>query len=358
MLASLDPHSGFLSREEYAQMRTFTSGVLEGVGMDVTLIDGFVRVIAPLEGTPAARAGIQSGDVILKVGDTPLSGLALDQATELMRGAPGTVVVLTVLRHEGEPPLRIELKRERIKLESVRARLLEPGFALLRITQFSDNTALDLERELAALTRQAPLEGAVLDLRNNTGGVLEAAIDAADLFVESGRIVSAEGRTPEARFQRDARPGDMLGGAPLVVLVNGGTASAAEIVAGALQDQRRGVVMGERTFGKGSVQTIMPLDGGTALKLTTARYYTPSGRSIQAQGIEPDVTLVDLRPADSPLDGERTREADLARHLENGAAPRAAAADAAAPGLAVEDPALWQALNALKVARLTRPGGG
>jgi carboxyl-terminal processing protease len=234
----------------------------------------------------------------------------------------------------------------------VRARLLEPGFAHLRITQFSETTAVDLERELAALARKQPLSGVVLDLRNNTGGVLESAIDVTDLFVEQGRIVSAEGRAIDARFHRDARPGDMLGGAPLVVLVNGGTASAAEIVAGALQDHRRGVVMGERTFGKGSVQTIMPLEGGTALKLTTARYYTPNGRSIQAAGIVPDVPLVAMQPSAAVSELAPTREADLARHLDNGQG--AAAAEDADGKLAAQDPMLWQALNALKVARLAR----
>jgi carboxyl-terminal processing protease len=356
MIANLDPHSAFLSREDFAQMRAFTTGMLDGVGLDVTLVAGQVRVIAPMDGSPAARAGILPGDIILRIDDTPLSNLSLDQATELMRGAPGTPVSLTLLREEGEAPLRVELTRERVRIKSVTSRDLGEGLAHLRITQFSETTATDLEREIGRLAKLRPLAGAVLDLRNNSGGVLDAAVDVADLFIESGLIVSADGRAPDARFERRAKPGDLLAGAPVVVLVNAGTASAAEIVAGALQDHRRGVLLGERTFGKGSVQSIIPLEGDVALKLTTARYLTPSGRSIQAEGIVPDVPLLAVSAARRADEGASLREADLARHLEaDGGAARAARASM--DDLLREDPALYQALNALRTARLMRPGG-
>jgi carboxyl-terminal processing protease len=293
MLAELDPHSQFLDAREYEEVRINTSGTYTGVGLELQPDEGRVGVVGPIEGTPAARAGIMAGDVILTIDGEPVDHRNVSQAILRMRGPAGSHVLVTVAREGIPKPLAFDLRRSVVEVHSVRARRLEAGYGYLRISQFSDTTAKDLRRAIAGLNRETEggLRGLVLDLRDNPGGVLEAAVDVADSFLEQGLIVTASGRTREATFQHEAAPGDLLAGAPLVVLVNGGSASASEIVAGALQDQERATIVGTRTFGKGSVQTVMPLSGGRAIKLTTSRYFTPSGASIQGRGITPDVDL-------------------------------------------------------------------
>ena len=293
MLSELDAHSQFLNPREYEEIRISTSGSYSGVGLEIQMAEGRVAIVAALEGTPAAEAGIRSGDFILAIDGEAVDQRNLDQAIASMRGTPGTPVRLTVTR-TGEPePLAFELIRSSVEVHSVRFRLEEPGYGYARITQFSDTTAKDLRRAVAQLRRAAPggLQGLILDLRNNPGGVLEAAVEVADLFLDQGLIVTASGRTRDATFRHEAFPGDLLDGAPLAVLVNASSASAAEIVAGALQDNGRATIIGTRTFGKGSVQTVMPLSDGHAIKLTTSRYFTPTGVSIQGQGISPDIYL-------------------------------------------------------------------
>lgn len=294
MVASLDPHSAFLDAAEYEAMRVSTTGHYSGVGIEVAGQDGKVVVVAPIEGSPADRAGVRAGDVLFEVDGQAVEAGQLERAIERMRGFVGSTVQLTVLR-DGEPePLRFELERSDVHVRTVRAEPLPGRYGYVRITHFNDATPRDLGRLLAGLQADAPLAGLVLDLRGNPGGVLESAVSVADDFLESGVIVRAEGRTPDSRFEMRATAGDALRKAPLVVLVDRGSASGAEIVAGALRDHGRATLMGERTFGKGSVQTVMPLRDGLALKLTTSRYYTPSGTSIHERGIEPDVSLGSL----------------------------------------------------------------
>jgi len=293
MLAELDPHSQFLDPREYEEIRINTSGTYTGVGLELQSDDGRVGVVTPIEGTPAYRAGIKAGDAILAIDGEPVDQANVGQAILRMRGPAGSHVALTVARDGHAEPLAFNLQRSAVDVHSVRSRLLDGGYGYVRISQFSDTTAKDLRREVARLDEAAPggILGLVLDLRDNPGGVLDAAVDVADSFLDEGVIVTASGRTRDATFRHDAVPGDLLAGAPLVVLVNGGSASASEIVAGALQAHRRATVAGTRTFGKGSVQTVMPLSGGRAIKLTTSRYFTPSGVSIQGRGITPDVEL-------------------------------------------------------------------
>jgi carboxyl-terminal processing protease len=293
MIADLDPHSAFLGPAEFQDVRISTTGKYSGIGVDVGIEDGGIVVVTPIDGSPASRAGILPGDVILSIDGLPVDVSDLEDTVARMRGPAGTSVVLLIRRDGEQDPLEIELDRGQVEVQSVRAELLEAGDAYVRISHFTDGTAEALRSALAGLERQAgrPLAGLVLDLRNNPGGVLDAAIAVADAFLDQGLIVSAEGRMPEARFRVNATPGDILNGAPLTVLVNQGSASASEIVAGALKDHRRATIIGTPTFGKGSVQTIIPLSEGHAIKLTTSRYYTPSGMSIHARGVTPDVVV-------------------------------------------------------------------
>jgi carboxyl-terminal processing protease len=293
MVASLDPYSAYLDGEEYDEIKISSSGRYSGVGIEISIEDEQVVVIAPFDGSPAALAGIRSGDVIVTIDGVPVNSSTMSDTIGRMRGAEGSSVKIGIMREGNAEPLLFTLKRSRVDLHSVRAELLEPGFGYLRISQFSETTGDDLGLALKDLRKRngAPLKGLVLDMRDNPGGVLEAAVAVADAFLEGGVIVTAKGRTPDSKFEMDATPGDALNGAPIIVLVNGGTASAAEIVAGALKDHHRAKLMGRTTFGKGSVQTIMPLADDRAIKLTTSLYYTPSGVSINHRGIAPDIEL-------------------------------------------------------------------
>jgi carboxyl-terminal processing protease len=304
MVSSLDPYSAYLDGDEYDEVKISSSGEYSGVGIEVSMEDEEVVVVSPFEGSPAAAAGIRSGDVIATIDGIPVNTTTLADTIGRMRGKEGTSVKIGILREGSAEPLQFTLKRSRVELHSVKAELLEPGMGYVRISQFSETTGEDLEAALKDLRKRngAALKGLVLDLRNNPGGVLEAAVAVSDTFLNSGVIVSAKGRTPESKFEMDATPGDALNGAPIVVLVNGGSASAAEIVAGALKDNHRAKLMGRTTFGKGSVQTVIPLSGDRAIKLTTSLYYTPSGISINHRGIAPDIELErDPKPPSVPV---------------------------------------------------------
>ncbi|MFT6339935.1 MAG: carboxyl-terminal processing protease [Alcanivorax sp.] len=351
MLYELDPHSSYLTPDQFDDLQVTTTGEFGGLGIEVTMEDGFVKVVTPVDGSPASKAGIQAGDLILKIDQTFVKGLTLSEAVELMRGEIGSEIELMVLSEGDEKPHQVTLERDKIQLHSVKSRILEPGLGYLRISQFQNNTGNDARKALDKLAKEDSLRGLVLDLRNNPGGVLGGAVEVADLFMDNGLIVYTQGREKSSRSDFNAKPGDRLNGMPMVVLVNGGSASASEIVAGALQDQGRAIVVGNRTFGKGSVQTVLPLSKDKALKLTTARYYTPDGRSIQAEGIEPDIA-VDVVTKLEVREDMQVREADLPRHLnnENGESRD----DGKRLSLAQEDYALAQALSVLKGVVLAR----
>jgi carboxyl-terminal processing protease len=356
MLGNLDPHSDFLEKSDYQDMQDLTSGEYNGIGVDVGVDqDGNIIVVAPVDGSPAAKAGIQSGDAILSVDGTSTDGLSLDQASELLRGKLGSKVTLELQGQDQDRPYTVKLTRQEIKVASARGELLQKGYGYLRVADFGDDTQSALLSSMKELTRKngGPLAGLVMDLRDNPGGLLDAAVAVSDDFLDSGVIVTAKGRAADASLTRNATPGDLLDGAPLVVLVDGGTASAAEIVAGALKDQHRALIVGNQTFGKGSVQTVIPLPDGDAVKLTTALYYTPSGRSIQAEGIDPDVDVDALQlAADDQQQASPEKEANLHSHLANpNTAPApvtGAAAIRAEDTLAAKDFQLYQALNILK----------
>ncbi|MDH4049734.1 MAG: S41 family peptidase [Gammaproteobacteria bacterium] len=297
MVADLDAHSQFLDAAEYEDIRISTTGSYSGVGLEVSTEDGEILIVTPIDDTPAQRAGILPGDVITAIDGTSVAAEGLQKTIGRMRGRPGSLVTITLLRGEEKEVHVFSLRRESIQVASVRHELLDPAYGYVRVSQFNDTTADELSRAIDDLLQQAQkaqgnmLSGLVLDLRNNPGGVLDAAVDVSDLFLDSGIIVTADGRTPESRFTRKAHRGDILDGAPMVVLVNSGSASASEIVAGALRDHHRALILGTSTFGKGLVQTVMPLSRGRAIKLTTSRYYTPSGESINETGITPDVIV-------------------------------------------------------------------
>ena len=307
LVNGLDPYSTYLDAEEYADLRVSTAGTYAGIGIEVSTADRALRVVRPFRGSPAAAAGIQSGDMISAIDGMPVSDL--DAAMSRMRGPRGSTVKLAVVRTGQALPLEFTVERAQVDVHSVAALLLEGGVVYTRITAFSDTTAEDFTTGIARLRRDLKTKprGIIIDLRNNPGGVLESAVEVADQLLEDGIIVTAEGRTPAARFTMQATPGDVLPGVPVIVLVNGTTASAAEILAGALQDHHRATLLGRRTFGKGSVQTVMPLSGGRAIKLTTSRYHTPSGRSIQGSGIEPDHVFEDIDGQPVDLDDARAR---------------------------------------------------
>ncbi len=322
MVASLDPYSAYLDGDEYDEVKISSSGRYTGVGIDLSIEEDQVVVIAPFDGSPAALAGIRSGDIIVTIDGIPVNTNSLADTIGRMRGAEGTSVKIGIMRGDNPEPMLFTLKRSRVDLHSVRGEMLESGYAYVRISQFSETTGDDLNSTMKDLRKHnaAPLKGLVLDLRDNPGGVLEAAVAVADAFIDSGVIVTAKGRTPDSKFEMDATPGDVLNGAPIVVLVNGGSASAAEIVAGALKDQHRAKLMGRTTFGKGSVQTIIPLSDDRAVKLTTSLYYTPSGVSINHTGIAPDIELErDPKPPATPVPDSaplQQRDSGVKRALE------------------------------------------
>ena len=335
MLTGLDPHSSYLNAEAFKELQVGTQGQFGGLGIEVGMEDGLVKVISPIEDTPAYHAGMKSGDLIIKLDDTMVKSLTLSDAVKRMRGKPGSKIVLTVIRKETPKPLTFTITRAIIKVKSVKSKLIEPGYAFVRITQFQERTGENLASALNTLFKQnkEPMKGLVLDLRNDPGGLLNSSVAASAAFLpKDALVVYTEGRNSAAKLRLSATPNDYLHDlekdylknlpaavktVPMIVLVNGGSASASEIVAGALQDHKRAVIMGTQTFGKGSVQSVLPLGNNTAIKLTTARYYTPNGRSIQAKGIVPDIVVED--PATAGLDQSfRMREADLEHHLTNG----------------------------------------
>ncbi|MDX1505078.1 MAG: S41 family peptidase [Spongiibacter sp.] len=353
MLSGLDPHSDYLDADSFDNLQSHTTGEFGGLGIEVGMENGFVKVVAPIDDTPAQRAGIQPGDLIIQIDNQPVKGMSLQEAVALMRGPKGSKITLNILREGVNAPIEVELRRDTITVASVRGEMLQPGYGYLRISQFQSRTGQDLRKELEKLkATRGGLRGLVLDLRNNPGGLLQASVQVADTFLSDGLIVYTEGRLPNAysRYMANSdTPGDST---PLVVLINGGSASASEIVAGALQDHRRAIILGTQSFGKGSVQTVLPLSEDSAIKLTTARYYTPSGRSIQAQGIIPDI-FVDRAKFESLAGNKLVTEADLAGHLgrddgnESNSKSRSVL-DSESAELAANDNQLYEALNLLK----------
>lgn len=350
MLTGLDPHSAYLEAEAFESLQIHTSGEFGGLGIEVGLEDGFIRVIAPIDDTPAQRAGVRAGDLIIKLDDTPVQGMDLNEAVDMMRGEVGTSIRLTIMREGRDQPLELNIERDVIKVASVRHELLEPGYGYLRISQFQAHTGEDLVAAIADMRRDGEMKGLVLDLRNNPGGVLQAAVEVGNAFLDEGLIVYTEGRLPNSELRFNANEETAAPETPLVVLINGGSASASEIVAGALQDHQRAVIMGTDSFGKGSVQTVLPLGEDRAIKLTTARYFTPSGRSIQAQGIQPDLRVDDARLTRINSE-ERIKERDLAGHLENGS-QKQAVDNGASVELSARDFQLYEALNLLKAMQI------
>jgi carboxyl-terminal processing protease len=358
MLSNLDPHSAYLEPEDFQELQESTSGEFGGLGIEVGSEDGFVKVVSPIDDTPASKAGIQPGDLIVKIDGQPTKGITLMEAVDKMRGKAGSKIVLTLVR-DGSQPFDVELTRAAIKVKSVKSQLLDKSYGYLRITQFQVNTGEEVGKALAKLRKEndGRLSGLILDLRNNPGGVLQSAVEVSDHFLRKGLIVYTKGRIANSELRFSADPADASEGVPLVVLINGGSASAAEIVAGALQDHKRGVLMGTDSFGKGSVQTVLPLNNDRALKLTTALYYTPNGRSIQAQGIVPDIEVARAKVT-REQDGESFKEADLAGHLGNGNGgadrPSSGKAKSQQPRPQDDDFQLSQALNLLKGLNVTR----
>lgn len=358
MLSNLDPHSAYLEPEAFQELQESTSGEFGGLGIEVGQEDGMIKVISPIDDTPAARAGIEAGDLISRIDGQPTKGWTLLQAVDKMRGKPGSKITLTLIR-EGGKPFDVQLERAVIKVRSVRSELLDKSYGYLRITQFQIDTGKEVGKALAKLRKDngGKLDGLVLDLRNNPGGVLQSAVEVADHFLAKGLIVYTQGRIANSELRFSADPADASAGVPVVVLINGGSASAAEIVAGALQDHKRAVLMGTDSFGKGSVQTVLPLTNDRALKLTTALYYTPNGRSIQAQGIEPDIVVERARLTRDQVASGPIKEADLPGHLGNGngGADKPSNAKSAPAGKPQDDDyQLAQALNLLKGLNITR----
>lgn len=362
MLEGLDPHSSYLDKSSYKDLQEGTSGEFGGLGIEVGMEDGYVKVISPIDGTPADIAGVQAGDLIIRLDEKSVRGLSLNEAVNIMRGKPGSDITISVVRKGEEKPIDITITRAIITAKSIVSETLEPGFGYARISSFQTHTAEDLRKSIEKLKEEnkSGLSGLILDLRNNPGGILNAAVGVSDLFLDSGLIVYTEGRIQDSKLKFNAKPSDILRDAPIIVLVNGGSASASEIVAGALQDHKRAIIMGKPTFGKGSVQTILPMNNEAAVKLTTARYFTPSGRSIQASGIEPDIIIENIRVnSEENLNYRRVKESDLSGHLDNGdknadkenkTANKKSkkAKEEKKPSLAETDYQLYEALNVLK----------
>lgn len=351
MLAGIDPHSSYLANEAFDLLQENTTGEFGGLGVEVGISNGFITIISPVDGSPADVAGIQAGDIVIKIDDTPTTDITIEETTELMRGEPGTDVVLTVLREGVDEAFEITVTRDVIRSRSVRSRFVEPGFGYVRISQFVTGTGDEVVTALENLhLSSTDLKGIILDLRNNPGGVLQAAVDVVDAFITEGLIVYTEGREDSAFTRYEATSADPSQGVPMIVLINQGSASASEVVAGALQDHGRAVIMGTQSFGKGSVQTVLPLTNDRAIKLTTALYYTPNGRSIQARGITPNIIVRQGRVTSVPDNLAIYREQDLAGHLENNDDPELIpdAIDLTREDVIVRDYQLNEALNILK----------
>ena len=355
LLANLDPHSEYLDEKAMTELSEDTTGSYNGLGIEVLTVDGTLRVVAPIDDSPAERGGIKAADTIVRIDGKPITTENASEASNMLRGKAGTEVTLSVVHEGASAPVDIKLMRQAIRVASVKARWIEPGYAYLRISQFQEDTGSEVKRKLAKLRdKNQVIRGLVLDLRSNPGGLLTAAVEVSDDFLDSGVIVTTKGRLKQSDLSFNATPGDLIEGAPIVVLADNGTASAAEIVAGALKDNHRALIMGRRTFGKGSVQTVLPLDDTHAIKLTTARYYTPSGVSIQAAGIQPDIELGDLKlvARDTPpsfITGER----DLPNHLK-GTNEKDGDADKPEVRGSIEDYSLSEAVNVLKGLALQR----
>ena len=362
MLAGLDPHSTYLDQEQYNDLRVGTTGQFGGLGIEVGMENGFIKVISPIDDTPAQRAGVEAGDLIIRLDEKPVKGMTLEEAVKTMRGEPGSEITLTVVREKEARPFTIKIVRDIIKIRSVRSRMVEDGYGYVRISSFQSRTGEGLRKNFRDLeeANNGKLKGLVLDLRNNPGGVLNAAVTVSDAFLTSGLIVYTEGRMEDSEFKYQATPNEILAGAPIVVLINAGSASASEIVAGALQDHKRAVIMGEKSFGKGSVQTVVPTSNGGAVKLTTARYYTPAGRSIQAEGIVPDILLSRVRLEE--LENPEIRpisESDLSNHLTNGNEDSGKSKKEVADHQTItRDYFLIQAINVLKGINISRSTSG
>ena len=356
MLQGLDPHSAYLDKDAYKELQEGTSGEFGGLGIEVGYEDGFVKVISPIDDTPAKRAGIKAGDLIIRLDGKSVKGISLMEAVKMMRGKPGSEIELTILRGGEEKPFNVTIVRDIITVKNIKAETIESAFGYIRISNFQIHTVDDLSKALTKLESENNnmLKGLVLDLRNNPGGLLNAAVGVSDLFLDEGLIVYTEGRVKGSKLKFNAKPSEMFKDIPIIVLVNGGSASASEIVAGALQDHRRAIIMGERTFGKGSVQTILPMNDETALKLTTARYYTPSGRSIQASGIEPDMIVKNIKfdvKQNNNMGNGLIKDSDLTGHLDsevtkNDSNQKKDNVDNSS--LAETDYQLYEALNVLK----------
>ena len=356
MLTSLDPHSSYLNQKNFRDMQVQTRGEFGGLGIEVTMEDGLIKVVSPIDDTPASRAGILANDIITTLDGEAVQGLTLNQAVDKMRGPVNTKIKLKIIRKGADKPIEVTLTRDNIRVRSVRARVEGGDIGYIRITTFNEQTTEGLKRELASLTKQIgddKLKGFILDLRNNPGGLLEEAVTVSDAFLDRGEIVSTRGRNAEETQRRVAHPGDLTKGKKLIVLINGGSASASEIVAGALQDHKRATLIGTRSFGKGSVQTIIPLGSGNgALRLTTARYYTPSGRSIQAKGIEPDIEVLQDVPEELKARTDTKGEASLRGHLKGDAGKEQTGSQSYVPPDAKDDKALKMAddlLHGIKV---------
>jgi carboxyl-terminal processing protease len=350
MLAGLDPHSSYMDAKSFQEMQSQTSGTFGGLGIEVTMEDGFIKVVAPIDETPAAKAGVMPNDIISHLDDEPVQGLTLDQAVEKMRGPVNSKIKLRIIRKGSDKPVEVSITRDIIRVRSVRSNLNGDDVAYVRLTQFSEQTTDGLRRAISDLSGQAgdKLKGFILDLRNNPGGLLDQAISVSDAFLERGEIVSTRGRNAEETQRFNARPGDLTKGKPVIVLVNGGSASASEIVAGALQDHKRATIVGTRSFGKGSVQTIIPLGSSNgALRLTTARYFTPSGRSIQAKGITPDIEVLQDVPEELKARTDTRGESSLPRHLK-GEGQEETGSQAYIPPDSKDDKALNMALDLLR----------
>ena len=357
MLSGLDPHSAFMNTAEFNELKEGTTGQFGGLGIEVTMENGFVKVISPIDDTPASRAGLKPSDLIIQLDETPVKGMTLNDAVKIIRGEVDTDILLTIVREGESAPLLFTITRKIIRVKSVKSKMLEDGYGYVRIASFQSRTTSDLLKTITDLQKETLLKGMVLDLRNNPGGMLSGAIGVANAFINDGLVVYTEGRINDSSHRYTATPGDSLNGAPLIILINSGSASASEIVAGAMQDHKRAIIMGTKSFGKGSVQTIQELQNGSAVKITTARYFTPNGRSIQAKGIAPDIELKTLRlPATDNKQRKSYSENDLSGHLSNPDDNKKADDTEAIPNpdkdklenLAETDFQLYEALNLLK----------